>query len=245
MISPARLHTSNVFNLPVHLLADYGAWLETQLVQNQGGQVITLNPEMVMLAQKDAQIHQIISQADLVVPDGSGIIFYLRLKGFKHQRCPGIELAESLIRQVALSETPYSLAFYGGAPGVTATAAEQWQQKYPNLSILVNHGFLSTPELEQWCRVLQEQQPKVIFVGLGVPRQEIWIRDHRHLCPQSLWIGVGGSFDVWSGQKQRAPKWFCDNNLEWFYRLYQEPWRWRRMLVLPQFMLKTLVDHYL
>ncbi|HEY9835334.1 MAG TPA: WecB/TagA/CpsF family glycosyltransferase, partial [Vampirovibrionales bacterium] len=71
--------------------------------------------------------------------------------------------------------------------------------------------------------------------GLGVPRQEFWIRENRHLCPEAIWVGVGGSFDIWSGQKERAPVWLQRLQMEWAYRLYQEPWRWRRMLALPQF----------
>jgi N-acetylglucosaminyldiphosphoundecaprenol N-acetyl-beta-D-mannosaminyltransferase len=81
-------------------------------------------------------------------------------------------------------------------------------------------------------------------VGLGVPRQELWIAQHRYLCPQAIWIGVGGSFDIWSGTKNRAPAWLGKNNLEWLYRLYQEPWRWRRMLALPEFALKAFVYHF-
>jgi len=61
------------------------------------------------------------------------------------------------------------------------------------------------------------------------------------LCPQAIWIGVGGSFDIWSGSKDRAPAWLANNNLEWLYRLYKEPWRWRRMLALPQFAVKAFV----
>jgi N-acetylglucosaminyldiphosphoundecaprenol N-acetyl-beta-D-mannosaminyltransferase len=89
---------------------------------------------------------------------------------------------------------------------------------------------------------LKDLQPRVIFVGLGVPRQELWIAQNRHLCPDSIWIGVGGSFDIWAGTKQRAPAWFCNNHLEWLYRLYQEPWRWRRMMALPQFAVKALLS---
>ena len=80
------------------------------------------------------------------------------------------------------------------------------------------------------------------MVGLGVPRQEFWIAQHRHLCPQATWIGVGGSFDIWAGIKSRAPVWLRDNHLEWLYRLYQEPWRWRRMMALPEFALKAIAQ---
>ena len=103
------------------------------------------------------------------------------------------------------------------------------------------HGYLSWEQEEKWLKLLQEAQPALIFVGLGVPRQELWIQKYRHLCPNSIWIGVGGSFDIWAGHKTRAPLWLRNNNLEWFYRLYQEPWRWKRMLVLPKFLLLSLV----
>jgi len=233
---------SRVFDLPVHLLDNYCQWLENCLEQHQGGHVVTLNSEMVMLSQKEPRVHRIISGAELVVPDGAGVTLYLRLEGIKQRRCPGIELAENLIVANAKRATPWLMAFYGGAPGVTQQASQHWQKHYPQLPILIKHGFLSPTEQEAWCQLLARQQPPLIFVGLGVPRQEYWIEEHRHLCPHSLWIGVGGSFDVWSGTKQRAPRWFCDNNLEWLYRLYQEPWRWRRMLVLPQFLWRTLTS---
>lgn len=96
--------------------------------------------------------------------------------------------------------------------------------------------------MDDFCQTLKQLQPQVIFVGLGVPRQEFWIAKHRHLCPHAIWVGVGGSFDIWAETKTRAPKWLCDNNLEWVYRLYQEPWRWRRMLALPQFAWCSLLD---
>ena len=93
---------------------------------------------------------------------------------------------------------------------------------------------------KQWQETLQQQQPQVIFVGLGVPRQELWIQKNRFLCPNSIWVGAGGSFDIWSGNKSRAPIWLRNMNLEWSYRLYQEPWRWRRMLALPKFFWRSL-----
>ena len=81
-------------------------------------------------------------------------------------------------------------------------------------------------------------------MGLGVPRQELWISENSHLCPQAIWIGVGGSFDIWSGIKNRAPSWLGNNNLEWLYRLYKEPWRWRRMLALPEFAVKACLENF-
>ncbi len=147
-----------------------------------------------------------------------------------------------MIEALGKEEEAYSIAFYGGKPGVTEAAANKWRAKIPNAQIITSHGYLSPEEEESWKQSLKNQQPRLILVGLGVPRQEQWIRSHRYLCPQAIWIGVGGSFDIWSGLKSRAPGWLRNNNLEWLYRLYQEPWRWRRMLVLPQFFLKALLS---
>ena len=231
----------SLFNLPVHLLDNYIDWLEARLRQRIGTHVVTINAEMTMLAEEDSKLAAIIRQANLVVPDGAGVILYMRLRGIKQQRCPGIELAESLLQRLEKTSNPNLVCFYGGTPGTAATAAQKWQQKIPRLSIMEQHGYLSGEKEQQWLKMLQKAQPPLIFVGLGVPRQELWIQKYRHLCPNSIWIGVGGSFDIWAGNKNRAPLWLRNNNLEWFYRLYQEPWRWKRMLVLPKFLVLALL----
>lgn len=232
-----------VLGLPVHLLDDYDHWLGSRLHQRLGSHVVTLNSEMVMQAERNEALANIIRKAELVIPDGAGVTLYLRLQGQRQQRCPGIELAESLLRQAGELGESASVFFYGGSPSVALEAARVWQKQFPKLAIAgVEHGYLS-PEAEQELQVtLKKQQPNLILVGLGVPRQELWIAQNRHLCPQAIWIGVGGSFDIWAGQKSRAPIWLRDNNLEWLYRLYQEPWRWRRMMVLPQFALKAITQ---
>jgi N-acetylglucosaminyldiphosphoundecaprenol N-acetyl-beta-D-mannosaminyltransferase len=230
-----------VLGLPVHVLDDYDRWLSARLHQREGSHVVTLNAEMVMQAERNEALAGIIRNAELVIPDGAGVILYLRLQGQRGRRCPGIELAESLLRQAGQLGESCPVFFYGGAPDVAQNAARVWQQQLPKLAIAgIADGYLS-PEAEQELKLtLKEQQPRLILVGLGVPRQELWIAQHRHLCPQATWIGVGGSFDIWAGVKCRAPVWLRDNHLEWLYRLYQEPWRWRRMMALPHFALKAL-----
>lgn len=240
------LEQSTVLGLPLHLSDRYLDWLRSRIQQRQSAHVVTLNAEMAMQADGNPQLAQVIRQADLVVPDGAGVVLYLRLRGKRIQRCPGIELAEALIQQLPTIAMPDGkrpvLFFYGGAPGVAQTAAESLKIRVPDLAIAgVQHGFLSPEEQPQFRQALKELQPNVILVGLGVPRQEFWIAEHRHLCPNSIWIGVGGSFDIWAGTKERAPEWLRNNHLEWSYRLYQEPWRWRRMLALPHFAWKALV----
>ncbi|AUT03533.1 glycosyltransferase [Nostoc sp. CENA543] len=235
----------SVLGMPVHVMDNYPSWLLNCWQYNQGTHVITLNAEMTMQAQQNPTLAKIIKSADLVIPDGAGVVLYLRwLLWQKVNRCPGIELAEKLLCAVGQQQTDKTVFFYGGAPGVAATAAEFWLQKSPGLNIAGTYSGYHTPEEEQQLKqTLAQLQPQIILVGLGVPRQELWISQNRHLCPQSIWIGVGGSFDIWSGTKSRAPSWLADNNLEWLYRLYQEPWRWRRMLALPQFAVKACIYH--
>lgn len=232
--------TFPILNLQVHLLDNYTDWLIARLKQKLGTHVVTLNAEMTMMAEEDAALSQAIEAADLVIPDGAGIVIYMRLRGRQHQRCPGIELAESLIEQLGTSVEPSSLCFFGGTAKTAEQAAQTWQQKFPNLSILTQDGYVSGEAETKWKQILQAKQPQVILVGIGVPRQELWIKENRTLCPNSIWIGVGGSLDIWAGNKDRAPEWLRNNNLEWSYRLYQEPWRWRRMLSLPKFFWRSL-----
>jgi len=231
--------TFPVLGLPVHLAENYGDWLLRRLRLGLGTQVITLNAEMAMQAEQNEPLAKAIREADLVIPDGAGVVLYLKFKGYQIQRCPGIELSEAVMHRVN-QFGPSGLAFfYGGKPGVAQKAADAFQRQVPGLAIASYHGYLSPSEEQEMKQTLQELQPQVILVGLGVPRQEFWIAENRHLCPNSIWIGVGGSFDIWAGEKKRAPAWFCNNHLEWLYRLYQEPWRWRRMLALPQFAWKA------
>lgn len=238
MNQPTRLP---VLKVGVDSLPDYTSWVLHRLKHNQGTRVITLNAEMAMQADTDTQLAEVIQNSDLVIPDGAGIVIYLRLRGYRQPRCPGIELAASLLGNWSKTMGTAAIAFYGGEPGIAQQAAQMWLKQDPNLQIITNHGYLTPEAAQQWQNTLATQQPKLILAGLGVPRQEFWINQNRHLCPQATWIGVGGSFDIWSGKKTRAPVWLRENNLEWLYRLYLEPWRWRRMLVLPKFLWRALL----
>jgi N-acetylglucosaminyldiphosphoundecaprenol N-acetyl-beta-D-mannosaminyltransferase len=225
--------------LPVHLLPSYIDWLLDRLRQNQGAHIVTLNAEMAMQAEQDEALATLIRKAELVIPDGAGVVLYLKLRGMTAQRCPGIELSEQLITR-SVEVAPCPIFFYGGAPGVTAAAAAAWQERVGAAIVGTENGYVSPADQPQLLQTLKDLQPRIIFVGLGVPRQEYWIAENRHVCPHAIWVGVGGSFDIWAGSKTRAPGWLRNNNLEWTYRLYQEPWRWRRMMALPQFALKAL-----
>ena len=232
-----------ILDRPVHLAADYMPWLINRLQRGIGTHVVTMNAEIVIQASHDLELSSIIDRADLVTPDGSGIIMALRLHGIDQPRCAGIDLGEELVRLAGNPEYNYPVFFYGGKPQIVKQAAQKWQTELPNLNIVgIEHGYINTEEQAKLLHQIQTTQPKIILVALGMPRQEIWIRDHFHLCPQAIWVGVGGSFDVWSGVKKRAPQYVRNLDLEWMYRIAQEPSRWRRALALPQFAILAIAE---
>ncbi len=241
--SRSSLPQFKILGQPVHLTTDYVRWLVNRLQQGIGSHVVTMNGEIIMQANQQPELAQIIQQADLVTPDGVGVIFALKLHGINQTRCAGIELGEALLQLASLPEHDYPVFLYGSKPEIVEQAARNWQDKLPSLKIVgIQHGYINSEEQAELDRQLMATQPKIILVALGVPRQETWIRDRFHLCPGAIWVGVGGSFDVWSGTKKRAPKVFRNLNLEWLYRFAQEPARLPRMLALPQFAVLALAE---
>lgn len=240
---PAIPTKVRVLGCPLHLVDNVPEWLLMQQRDGRGQHVVTLNSEMVMLAERTPRFAAVLEQADLVIPDGSGIILYLKLHGLAVKRQPGIEVAEALLRQASQLPHQNGVFFYGAAPGVAEKVAARWQAELPTLKVVgVQSGYHAANTEAELIQRLQQLQPNIILVALGAPRQEYWIQDHRQVCPRAIWMGVGGSFDIWAGHKKRAPKLLRHLHLEWLYRLYQEPWRWRRMLALPQFAWKALMS---
>jgi N-acetylglucosaminyldiphosphoundecaprenol N-acetyl-beta-D-mannosaminyltransferase len=223
------LQQSSVLGLPIDLMANYDDWVADRLRLGLGTHVVTLNAEMAIAAEQNEGLAAVIRQADLVIPDGAGVVFYLRLRGIKIKRCPGIELAQQAV--VAAGKNVF---LFGGKPGVAQLAADRWS------AIEFSGVFDGFGDDSIVLQELEKIQPALILVGLGVPKQEFWIQQHRHCCPNSTWIGIGGSFDIWSGTKTRAPGWLANNNLEWLFRLWQEPWRVKRMSALPKFLGKAI-----
>jgi N-acetylglucosaminyldiphosphoundecaprenol N-acetyl-beta-D-mannosaminyltransferase len=241
--SSTRLPQFKILGQSVHLCPDYIAWLVDRLQQGIGTHVVTMNAEIVIHANHDRELASIIAKAGLVTPDGAGIIMALRLHQIAQTRCAGIELGQKLLRLASQPEYDYPVFFYGGKPEIVKLAAQTWQAELPRLNIVgIEDGYIDTAGQARLRAQLQQNQPKIILVALGVPRQELWIRDNFHLCPGAIWVGVGGSFDVWSGVKARAPQIFRSLNLEWMYRIAQEPSRWQRALALPQFAALALIE---
>lgn len=229
---PIPHHRTTVLGVPVDVCGDV---LEASLALHGrgGGQIVTLNAEMTMAALADPALGQAVASAQLVIADGAGVVWALGCQGYHLPRSPGIELARQLLQQAA--SRGWRVALVGAAPPVMAQLAERLPAEIPGLQLaFAVHGYQSAEAWPGITQALLDVDPDLVLVALGVPRQETWIADLAGRR-RGLWMGVGGSFDVWAGVKRRAPAWMGRLQIEWLYRLLQEPQRWRRMLALPRF----------
>jgi len=204
--------------------------------------IITLNAEILYRALSDEKLKTVINQADLVTPDGAGIVWASRKLGDPvPERVTGIDLMEALVKEA--SQQGWKLYLYGAAPGVAELAAANLQKKYKNLNIVgTKDGYISSDLMPDLVADIQAKKPDILFVALGAPKQEFWINMYKDIIRVPVSIGVGGSFDVLAGQVKRAPKLFQDLHAEWLYRLIKEPRRYKRMMALPKFVLKIMQE---
>jgi N-acetylglucosaminyldiphosphoundecaprenol N-acetyl-beta-D-mannosaminyltransferase len=200
---------------------------------------VTLNPEMMMAGEQTPEFGQLLKKADLVLPDGAGLVWALRRAGHTVNRLPGIEFAERLLAEAGRQQLP--VALIGARPEVLAEAQKNLEARYGIHVVYAHHGFFDNAEAV--ARACAETRPQLVLVALGVPRQENWIDRYSTFFESGVFLGVGGSMDVWSGQTRRAPAWMRRLNLEWLYRITSEPWRIRRVYkTLPLFVVKVLLS---
>ena len=216
--------------------AGYGA----QLLACEGFHyAVTPNPEIVMTAQKDAEYAAILNGADLVLPDGIGVIKAASLLGTPlKERVPGIDFACALLER----ESGRGLRLYllGAKPGIAEQAGDALTEKYPGLVICGTHdGYFQESESDAIAAEIRRSGAELVFVCLGAPKQEKWIAAHGEATGARLLIGLGGVLDVFAGVTERAPEKWQKLGLEWFYRLCKEPKRIGRMAKLPLFLVQA------
>ena len=209
--------------------------IEKFIQSRETNHIITLNAEIIYRAQNDSKLKEIINDADLVTPDGSGVVWASKhLNAPVPERVTGIDLTLKLAELA--SKKGWTFYFYGGAPSVAEAAAQSLQQKYKELKVVGTcHGYITEAEKQNLLEDIKEKQPDILLVALGAPRQEFWIKDHQKIIQVPVCIGVGGSLDVIAGKVKRAPVYIQKAGLEWLYRLIKEPHRIGRMMALPRF----------
>ena len=196
--------------------------------------VVTPNAEIGYEALHDAQFRALLNGAELVLPDGAGVVLAAKLRKTPlKQKVAGVDFADRLLG--VLAETGKTLYLLGGKPGIAELAAQKMVEKHPGLRICgTADGYFKeeTPVIEK----INAVKPDVLFVCVGAPKQEIFMNAHRDELDVRLMAGLGGSLDAFAGTVKRAPKWMIRCNLEWLYRLVKEPKRFGRMLRLPKYL---------
>ncbi len=206
------------------------------------GQIVTINPEMISAAQSNPEFADIIKKAELVVADGIGVEIGLKILGYSVKRIAGIDLGKALIEKFTASGK--SVAMIGAKPGVVDSAIVNLTKEYQNLNVVYSHdGYFDNDE--DIIESVISANPDLILVALGSPKQEFFIHNIKEKLPSSTLIGLGGSFDVWAGVVERAPKIYQKLGLEWLYRTLKEPKRFKRIFpTLPLFVLKVLKERF-
>lgn len=199
--------------------------------------VVAINPEKIMKAQRDRNLLELLNSAAIQIPDGVGVLMASRMKGGSiRTRVTGIDLMHRICVEGA--KRGYKLFLLGAKPGVAARAGDILKEKYNGLNIVgIENGYFE--DENKLIEDIRKSGADVLFVAMGSPKQEYWIKANMERLGVPLLMGVGGSYDVICGNIKRAPQWMCKFGIEWLYRLIKEPWRYKRMAVLPKFLLRV------
>jgi len=196
--------------------------------------VVTPNPEIVEACRADAEAMRAVNGADLVLPDGIGVIYGARmLKTPLKERVPGIEFGTAMLEYCAQSGK--SVYFLGAKPGVAEQAAENLRQRFAGLTVAgTADGYFKDDA--KAAEAIRASGADMALICLGAPKQEKFMSTYGAATGAKLMLGLGGSLDVFAGVAQRAPEFYVNHNLEWFYRLMKNPSRIGRMMKLPLFL---------
>ena len=218
-----------------------GAVDRIEKLVDSGGQhlVATVNPEFVMSAQKNREFARVLETADLCLADGTGVVWAARRQGCS-LRGPvaGVDLVPPLAELCV--RRGFRLFLLGAAPGVAAELAARLRAQHPRLEVSAHPGSPDPGSDEETLRLVTEHRTRVLLVAYGAPRQELWIDRVRGELGDMVAIGMGGSFDYLTGRVARAPGWMRRGGIEWLHRLIRQPWRIRRMAVLPVYAFKVI-----
>lgn len=194
--------------------------------------IVTPDSPALLTALEDEEYRRILEEADMVLPDGVGVVLASKLVGQPiKKRLPGIDLMNAILERAAFYGRRVFLL--GSREGVAERAAINIERAFPGIKVVgVHHGYFGEDEEEEVIRKIRDLKPDYLFVAMGVPKQEKWMYRNRDKLGVPIMMGVGGSLDVWAGDVKRAPLIFRKLCLEWLYRALREPWRWKKIIKL-------------
>jgi N-acetylglucosaminyldiphosphoundecaprenol N-acetyl-beta-D-mannosaminyltransferase len=241
--APPPLQSIRILGVRVDVV-DMAASLEhiEALVQRRDGchLVATVNPEFVMRARRDPAFSAVLESASLALADGDYVLWAARRQGQRlRERVAGSDLVPELASLSA--RRGYRLFLLGGAPGVAEEAARRLVRRNPELVVAGTHAGSPRPEDDaESLALIRSARPDILLVAYGAPYQEFWIARHREQLQVPVAMGVGGALDFLAGRVPRAPRWMRAAHVEWLFRLVRQPWRARRMAVLPQYVVEVI-----
>jgi len=211
-----------------------------QLVDAGGHHLIaTVNPEFIMRAHREREFARVLESADLCLADGSGVVWAARRQGcVMRGPVPGVDMIPPLAAMCA--RRGFRLFLLGAAAGVAAELASRLRTEHPRLEVAAHPGSPDPSSDDETSRLIRAHQTQVLLVAFGAPKQELWIDRMEDRVGVAVAIGVGGAYDYLTGRVPRAPLWMRRAGLEWLHRLIHQPWRIRRMAVLPVYAVKVL-----
>lgn len=220
--------------------------------------IVTPNPEILMFALRYPSYQRILNDAVLSIPDGIGVLMAGKvLKKKIIGRITGVDLMEKMCDQS--SKRPINIGLLGGRGSVAEMTAECLRKKYPGLRVVFANSEWNASQITDFRRQITQSKASnlkseignrksnhidILFVAFGFPKQEEWIAKNLESLPVTCAMGVGGAFDYISGKVPRAPKLIRSAGMEWAFRLLVQPWRVKRQLVLPQFVLEVLKERF-
>jgi len=218
------------------------AYLAEAIESGRSTRVVTGNPIMLMEGFRNAEFHHVLRTADLVVPDGAGVVWAAKRVGQPvPERVAGFDLMHELLR--IGNQRGWKVYLLGTTPENIKAAHANLRRQYPGVRFVgYRDGFFDEREDGAIIAAIREARPDMLFVARSMMTQEPWLAKYQSVLQVPVMMGVGGTFDIAAGKLKRAPLLFQKLRLEWFYRLLQEPTRYRRMLVLPRFVWKVLRD---
>lgn len=203
--------------------------------------IISGNPEVLYSGLKDKKLYEFYNDENsVIIPDGIGTVIASKiLKNPVKEKIPGIEVMEEIIKKCEKENK--SVYLVGAKEEVLKECIINMLLKYPELKIAGSHnGYFDLDNCDDLILDIQNKKPFALFAAMGCPRQEIFIQKYSKVLPCCVYMGVGGSFDVFAGKVDRAPRWMINLGFEWLYRVAKEPFRIKRLMVIPKFLIKVI-----
>ena len=216
--------------------------VEAFIASGQPHHVLTSDANAILTSRNDPEYAAIMRNAALITPDGFGVIWGARLLNLPiYERVTGVDMVTGICERAA--KRGHRIFIFGSEPGIAATAAANLTTRYPGLNVVGTHHGMVMRDPDALAKVIaqiHEAKPDVLFVAMGIPLQEKFIAKHLQELGVPVALGVGGSFDVYAGKFPRAPQYVQRAGMEWLYRVWIDPSRWKRMGYVPKFMLVAL-----